>query len=65
MNTAKQLPPTIMEPMTWAEMCERYPDEWVCVSSRFPINVFDLSRDDIDGLLGMTFLIPARGNYRY
>ncbi|MGN6106975.1 MAG: hypothetical protein ACTHU0_17855 [Kofleriaceae bacterium] len=22
---------TISEPMTWAQICERYPDEWVCL----------------------------------
>ena len=32
MNAAEQLAPTITEPLTWAEMCERYPDEWVCVA---------------------------------
>ena len=31
MNAAEQLAPAITEPLTWAEMCERYPDEWVCV----------------------------------
>lgn len=31
MHAAEQLTPTITEPLTWAEMCERYPDEWVCV----------------------------------
>ena len=32
MNAAEQLEPTISEPLTWAEICERYPDEWVCVA---------------------------------
>jgi hypothetical protein len=31
MNAAEQLAPAITEPLTWAEICERYPDEWVCV----------------------------------
>jgi hypothetical protein len=31
LNAAEQLEPTISEPLTWAEICERYPDEWVCV----------------------------------
>jgi hypothetical protein len=29
MKAAEQLEPTISEPLTWAEICERYPDEWV------------------------------------
>ncbi|HET7505748.1 MAG TPA: hypothetical protein VFK02_32230 [Kofleriaceae bacterium] len=31
MNAAEQLAPTVTEPLTWAEICERYPDAWVCV----------------------------------
>jgi clan AA aspartic protease (TIGR02281 family) len=31
MNAAEKLSPTISEPLTWAEICERYPDEWVCL----------------------------------
>jgi hypothetical protein len=31
MTAAEQLEPTISELLTWAEICERYPDEWVCV----------------------------------
>jgi hypothetical protein len=31
MNAAEKLAPTITEPLTWAEICERYPDEWVCL----------------------------------
>jgi hypothetical protein len=31
MNAAEQIAPTITEPLTWAEICECYPDEWVCV----------------------------------
>ena len=31
MNAAKNIAPTISEPLTWAEICERYPDEWVCL----------------------------------
>ena len=31
MHAAGQLAPTITEPLTWAEICKRYPDEWVCV----------------------------------
>jgi len=31
MQAAEQLEPTISDLLTWAEICERYPDEWVCV----------------------------------
>jgi len=32
MNVAQPIAPTITERLTWAEMCERYPDEWVCIA---------------------------------
>jgi hypothetical protein len=31
MTANEQLEPTISELLTWAEICERYPDEWVCL----------------------------------
>jgi len=31
MNAAVELAPSISEPMTWAEICERYPDQRVCL----------------------------------
>jgi hypothetical protein len=31
MNAAEQIAPTITEPLTWPQICERYPDEWVCL----------------------------------
>jgi hypothetical protein len=31
MNAAELIEPTITEPLTWAEICERFPDEWVCL----------------------------------
>ena len=31
MSAAEKIAPTIAEPLSWAEICERYPDEWVCV----------------------------------
>jgi hypothetical protein len=31
MNAAERIAPTITEPLTWTEICERYPDEWVCL----------------------------------
>lgn len=31
MNAAEKLAPTISEPLTWAEICSRHPDEWVCL----------------------------------
>ncbi|HEX7843740.1 MAG TPA: hypothetical protein VF469_39975 [Kofleriaceae bacterium] len=31
MSAAEKIAPTVTEPLTWAEICERYPDEWVCL----------------------------------
>src|SRR5205807_341119 len=31
MSTAEVLAPEISEPLTWAEICARHPDEWVCL----------------------------------
>jgi len=31
MSAAKVLAPEISEPLTWAEICARHPDEWVCL----------------------------------
>lgn len=31
MSAAEALAPEISEPLTWAEICARYPDEWVCI----------------------------------
>lgn len=31
MTATEHLPPTISEPLTWQEICQRYPDEWVCL----------------------------------
>jgi hypothetical protein len=31
MSAAEILVPEISEPLTWTEICERYPDEWVCL----------------------------------
>jgi len=31
MSAAEQLAPLITAQMTWREICERYPDQWVCV----------------------------------
>jgi hypothetical protein len=31
MHVASTIAPTITEPLTWSEICERYPDEWVCL----------------------------------
>ena len=28
---AEQIAPMITEPLTWDQICERYPDQWVCV----------------------------------
>ena len=34
MDAAEKLAPQVSEPLTWAEMRTRNPDEWVCVESR-------------------------------
>jgi hypothetical protein len=31
MSATEPLVPEISEPLTWSEICARYPDEWVCV----------------------------------
>jgi len=31
MDAAEKPAPWISGPLTWAEICERYPDEWVCL----------------------------------
>jgi hypothetical protein len=31
MNAAEQLAPAIGDAMTWPQICQRYPDRWVCV----------------------------------
>lgn len=31
MSAAKELERWISEPLTWEQICERYPDEWVCL----------------------------------
>jgi len=32
MSAAEVLASAISEPLTWAEICARHPDEWVCVA---------------------------------
>lgn len=31
MNAAEAIAPTLTEPLTWSEICQRYPEQWVCV----------------------------------
>jgi hypothetical protein len=31
MKTTEPIAQAITEPLTWAEICERYPDEYVCI----------------------------------
>jgi len=31
MSAIEKIAPTITEPLTWAQICERYPDERVCL----------------------------------
>jgi hypothetical protein len=42
MNAAPRLAPSISEPLTWTEIIQRYPDQWVCLVEidRFEENHF-------------------------
>jgi len=31
MNAINHFAPTISEPLSWAAICERYPEQWVCL----------------------------------
>jgi hypothetical protein len=31
MTAAELIAPTIMKPVDWVEICDRYPNEWVCL----------------------------------
>jgi len=31
MDAAEQIAPMISESLTWAEICRRYPNQWVCL----------------------------------
>jgi hypothetical protein len=31
MNAAEMIAPTIAHPLGWAEICDRHPNEWVCL----------------------------------
>ena len=31
MTPTAHLAPTISEPLTWEQICKRYPDQWVCL----------------------------------
>lgn len=39
MNTAEQIMPTVepSEPLPWAEICARYPDQYVCLLDVVPV----------------------------
>src|SRR5262245_23236623 len=37
MDTAAQLFPIESEPLTWAEICARYPDQYVCLVDVVPV----------------------------
>ena len=32
MTTAEMIAPTITKPLGWAGICDRYPNEWVCLA---------------------------------
>src|SRR5215813_12451821 len=39
MNAAEQLAPNISEPLTWVEICKRYPDQFVCLVDVVPVEL--------------------------
>jgi hypothetical protein len=39
MDAAEQLAPNISEPLTWAEICNRYSDQFVCLVDVVPVEL--------------------------
>jgi hypothetical protein len=39
MDAAQQPVPVENDPLTWAEICERYPDQFVCLVDAVPIEL--------------------------
>ena len=42
MNAAQRIEPTVSEPLTWSEIREHYPDQWVCLVEIGWVNDNDL-----------------------
>lgn len=44
MSAAEKIAPEISETLTWRQICERYPDQWVCVVevARASPNAFEI-----------------------
>jgi hypothetical protein len=42
-QTQRTPTPSISEPLTWEQICERYPDEWVCLVEIDNINDTDFA----------------------
>jgi hypothetical protein len=40
-QVAEAVVAAISEPLTWAEICARYPDEWVCLAEMDRANPYD------------------------
>lgn len=40
MSAAEVIAAEISEPLTWAEICTRYPDEWVCLAEMDRLHPF-------------------------
>lgn len=56
MTATEHLPPTISEPLTWGEICERYPDEWVYL--------VEIDRPDPKDVQFRTARVVGRGKTR-
>lgn len=56
MDAAEQLAPTISAPLTWAEICDRYPDQHVCLA--------EIDRIDPRGLEFRTARVVGHGKTR-
>jgi len=56
MSTAEVLAPAISEPLSWAEICARYPDEWVCL--------VEMDRVDPNGFEFRTARVIGHGRTR-
>ena len=56
MSAAEVLAPAISEPLSWAEICARYPDEWVCL--------VEMARVDPNGFEFRTARVIGHGKTR-
>jgi len=56
MSADEVLAPAISEPLSWAEICARYPDEWVCL--------VEMDRVDPNGFEFRTARVIGHGKTR-